>query len=96
MERAEVRSYHYVKEFLMENTIDTSIINSILIRYGITANVVAQKIYIYDVDTSNYIKVIFRVSLESGKMLVIKIVREEDDLPNYIQKAEQQNKKSII
>ena len=47
-----------------------------------------QKAYIHAIEDNGWLELIFRVTLENGKMLVIKIQHEDDDFPAEMKKAE--------
>lgn len=75
----------------MEEMIDTGIIKSILHLYGFDEEICEQKTYLCDIDKENWFKLILRVTLENGKMLVIKLVHEDEDLSKERTKIEQQS-----
>ena len=69
-----------------------SIVKSILKLYGFDTDFSEQKEYINDRGyEGNFIKVILSVLLKDGKRAVIKILREEDDLPEERTKIEKQS-----
>ena len=67
------------------------IIQAILQLYGFSETTTAQKSYIHAIEDNGRMKLIFRVTLESGKMLVIKILHEDEDLAQECQKVERQS-----
>lgn len=75
----------------MEKTVEIDIIEEILQCYGFCEKVMEQKSYIHAIEEDGWLKVIFRVTLVSGQMLVIKILHEDDDLDAEIQKYERQS-----
>lgn len=75
----------------MEKTVEIDVIIEILQLYGFYERVMEQKTYIHVIEDNGWLKLIFRVTLESGKMLVIKILHEDDDLTAELQKAENQS-----
>lgn len=75
----------------MEKTVEIEVIKEILQLYGFHEQVMEQKAYIHAIEDNRWLKLIFRVTLESGKMLVIKILHEDDDLAAELQKVENQS-----
>lgn len=75
----------------MDKTVETEVIESILQRYGFDACVTEQASYIHYIGEEGDIKLIFRVTLKNGKMLVIKLVHEDGDLLQERQKIEKQS-----
>lgn len=75
----------------MEKTVEIEVIREILQLYGFHEQVMEQKAYIHAIEENGWLKLIFRVTLESGKMLVIKILHEDDDLSAELRKAENQS-----
>jgi Ser/Thr protein kinase RdoA (MazF antagonist) len=80
----------------MEKAVEIEVIKDILQRYGFYEQVVEQKAYIHAIEDNGWMKLIFRVTLENGKMLVIKILHEDDDLTAELQKVEKQSTFSEI
>ena len=75
----------------MEENIEIEVIDTILALYDIHEQVKEQNSYIHEVEDNGWMKLIFRVTLNSGRMLVIKILHEDDDLAHEIQKVEKQS-----
>lgn len=75
----------------MENMVETEVIESILKRYGFEGHAADQKSYIHAIEENGWMKLIFRVTLEDGRMLVIKLLHEDDDLEVEHQKYEKQS-----
>ncbi len=75
----------------MEKTVEFEVIETILQLYDIHEQVVDQKMYIYAIEDSGMMKLIFRVTLANGRMLVIKILHEDDDIKKEMQKVERQS-----
>ena len=75
----------------MEKTIEIEVIQEILQFYGFHEQVMEQKAYIHAIEDNGWLKLIFRVTLESGKMLVVKILHEDDDLATERNKVENQS-----
>ncbi len=75
----------------MEKTIETEVIEKVLTLYGFDAAITEQKSYIHAIEDDGWLKLIFRVTLENGKLLVIKILHEDDDLSAEMQKVENQS-----
>lgn len=75
----------------MEKTIDREAVEHILRLYGFDTGYTAQKIYLQNTGDNGYLKLIFCVALESGRMLVIKILHKDDDLLQERQKTEKQS-----
>lgn len=75
----------------MENMVETEIIESILKQYGFDAHVADQISYIHAIEENGWMKLIFRVTLEDGRMLVIKLLHEDDDLEVEHRKYEKQS-----
>lgn len=75
----------------MEKPIENEVIETILQLYGFHEQVKEQKMYIRTIEDDGWMKLIFRVTLENGKMLVIKILHEDDDLAAEIRKVENQS-----
>lgn len=75
----------------MEKPVEIEVIKDILQRYGFYEHVMEQKAYIHAIEENGWLKLIFRVTLESGKMLVIKILHEDDDLDAEMKKVENQS-----
>lgn len=75
----------------MEKLIEIEVIEKILKLYDIHAQVNEQKLYIHEIEDNGWIKVIFCVTLDNGRMLIIKILHEDKDLDAEIQKSEKQS-----
>lgn len=75
----------------MEKTVEFEVIETILQLYDIHEQVVDQKIYIHVIEDNGWMKLIFRVTLANGRLLVIKILHEDDDIKTEIQKVEKQS-----
>lgn len=73
--------------------LEESVIHSVLELYGMDAAFSEQKEYIHysGEDGDNLIKIILSILLENGKRLVIKILREENDLLEDREKIEKQS-----
>ena len=63
----------------MDTKIETKVVETILRRYGFAEQVTDQKNYIHAIEENGWMKLISRVTLEDGTMLVIKILHEDDD-----------------
>ncbi len=75
----------------MEPMVETEIIESILSVYGFHAPVTEQKSYIHAIEEGGWIKLIFRVTLGDGRMLVVKFLHEDEDLEAEHEKYEKQS-----
>ena len=75
----------------MEKTIEIEVIEEILLCYGFHEQVMEQNAYIHAIEDNGWLKLIFRVTLASGKMLVIKILHEDDDFAAEMKKVENQS-----
>lgn len=75
----------------MEKTVEIEVIEKVLMLYGFDAAITEQKSYIHSIEDNGWLKLIFRVTLASGKMLVIKILHEDDDLATEMKKVENQS-----
>lgn len=75
----------------MEKAVELEVIETILHLYDIHEKVIDQKIYLYGVEENGWMKLIFGVTLADGRMLVIKILREGDDIQAEMQKVEMQS-----
>ena len=71
--------------------IETEVIEEILKRYGFTGTFTDQQSYIHAIEENGWMKLIFRVTLEDGTMLVIKLLREDDDPAAEMTKVERQS-----
>ncbi len=80
----------------MEKSVENEVIETILRLYGFHEPVKEQKMYIHAIEDDGWMKLIFRVTLENGKMLVMKILHEDDDLAAEIWKAENQSSFSEV
>lgn len=79
------------REEIMEGTVELEVIGSILRLYGFESAASEQRFFIHYIDEDGYIKLIFRVTLENGQMLVIKIQHEDADLLQEREKVEKQS-----
>lgn len=75
----------------MNKTVEIDVIESILQRYGLYGQAKEQKVYIHGIEEDGRLKIIFRVTLESGKMFVIKILHEDENLAQEHRKVENQS-----
>ena len=75
----------------MEKTVEIEVIKEILQLYGFNEQVMEQKAYIHAIEDNGWLKLIFRVTLESGKMLVVKILHEDNDFAAEMKKVESQS-----
>ena len=75
----------------MEKKIETEVMETILHRYGFPGKVTEQKTYIHAIEENGWMKLIFRVTLEDGTMLVIKLLHEDDDPAAEMTKIENQS-----
>ena len=76
----------------MQNTVEIEVIESILRMYSFPGRISEQRPFIHCIGEDGYVKLIFRVTLEDGRMLVIKILHEESDSSQNRQKAENQSR----
>ena len=74
-----------------KKTVEPEVIDGILRRYGFDERAVEQKPYIHYIGEDGLLKLIFRVTLESGRMLVIKLVLEDEGQEKEQQKIESQS-----
>ena len=75
----------------MEQTIEMDVIEKILTRYGFDAPVTEQRPYIHAIEDNGWMKLIYRVTLADGRMLVIKLLHEDKDLAAEGRKVEKQS-----
>ena len=75
----------------METKIENEVVETILRRYGFNAAATEQKIYLHGVEDNGWMKLIFRATLSDGKMLVIKLLHEDDDPAAELKKVENQS-----
>ena len=75
----------------MEKTVEIEVIETILQLYDFREQVHEQKMYLYGMEEDGRMKLIFRVALESGKILVMKIFHEDEDLAEEREKVERQS-----
>ena len=77
----------------MEKTVEMEVIEKVLTLYGFDGAITEQKSYIHKMEENVWVKLIFRITLKDGKMLVIKILREDedDDLITEMKKVENQS-----
>ena len=74
----------------MEKTVETAVIEELLRCFGFDGPVVEQKSYIHYID-EKFLKIIFRVTLEGGRMLVMKLLHEDEDPAQERRKIEAQS-----
>ncbi len=75
----------------MEQVIEIDVIEAILRLYGFSENIAEQKSYIHVIEEDGWMKLIFRVTLENGRMLVLKILHEDESLSDEMSKIENQS-----
>lgn len=75
----------------MDNTIETEVIAQLLTRYGFDPAFTAQKSFIHAIEAEGWMKLIFRVTLADGRMLVLKILHETEDHAAEMAKVERQS-----
>ena len=75
----------------MEKNVETEVIKDILQLYGIHGQLAEQKTYIHGIEDDGRLKIIFRTTLEGGRMLVVKILHEDHDLEEEYRKVERQS-----
>lgn len=75
----------------MEKAVEFDVIETILQLYDISEKAIQQKMYIHAMEDQGWMKLIFRVTLASGRSLVMKILRESDDMEAEMQKVEKQS-----
>ena len=75
----------------MEKLCESNVIETILNLYGFSGTITEQKSYIHVIEEDGWMKLIFRVTLEDGKKLVIKILHEDDDSDTEKHKVENQS-----
>ncbi len=75
----------------MENIVEANVIETILQLYGFPRNITEQKSYIHVIEEDGWMKLIFRVTLEDGQRLILKILHEDEDLSAEIEKVEKQS-----
>ncbi len=75
----------------MKKTVKHDVIENILKLYDFREQVVDQKFFIHAIKDDGRIKIIFRVTLSNGKLLVIKILHENDDIQAETKKVEKQS-----
>lgn len=80
----------------MEKAVEFEVIETILRLYDIHEKAVDRKMYIHAVEDNGWMKLIFRVTLANGRLLVIKILHESDDVEAEMQKVEKQSRFSEI
>lgn len=78
-------------EKLVSHAFDFEEIETILKLYDIYEKVVDQKTYIHAIEDNGRMKLIFRVTLADARLLVIKILHEEDDIEVEREKVEKQS-----
>lgn len=72
----------------METAFEHETIGSILQHFGFTEKVLSHRSYIHYIGDDGHLKLVCGVTLESGKKLVVKLLREEDDVKLGWQVAE--------
>lgn len=75
----------------MENMVETEVIEQILALYGFDTAFTEQKPYIHAIEDAGWMKLIFRVTLADGRMLVLKILYETEDTNAEMAKVEHQS-----
>ena len=75
----------------MEKVVESNVVEAILHLYGFSGMITEQKSYIHVIEEDGWMKLIFRVTLDDGKMLVIKLLHEDDDLDTEHRKYEKQS-----
>ena len=75
----------------MEKLVEANVMETILSLYGFSGNVTEQKSYIHVMEEDGWMKLIFRVSLENGQRLIVKILHEDEDLSAEMEKVENQS-----
>ena len=63
----------------MEQVVEIDVIEAILKLYGFLEKITEQKSYIHVIEEDGWMKLIFRVALEDGEMLIVKILHEDYD-----------------
>lgn len=76
---------------MKNKNIEQAVIADILRRFAIEGEAAEQKSYIHYIGEDGQMKLILRVTLEDGRLLVIKLVHEDDDLTQELQKKEKQS-----
>ena len=75
----------------MEKMIETDVIERILKRYGFAGAFTEQRSFIHAIEEDGRMKLIFRVTLEDGTMLVLKLLHEDQELTAEMAKVEAQS-----
>lgn len=75
----------------MGNTIENEVIAELLTLYGFEPSFIEQKAYIHAIEEEGWMKLIFRVTLADGRMLVLKILHETEDRAAEMAKVEHQS-----
>lgn len=75
----------------MENTVETEVIRSLLTLYDFEPAFTGQKSFIHGFEADGRFKLIFRVTLTDGRMLVLKLLHEEEDTAAEMDKIERQS-----
>ena len=75
----------------MKTIVEIDVVEAILKLYGFSENITEQKSYIHVMEEDGWMKLIFRVILADGKMLVLKILHEDEDLAAERIKVENQS-----
>lgn len=76
----------------MEKLVESNVIEVILGLYGFSGTVKEQKSYIHVIEEDGWMKLIFRVTLEDERKLVLKILHEDEDLYAEMEKVENQSR----
>ncbi len=80
----------------MEKTIETEVVETILTLYEIRGQIVDKKPYIHAIEDNGHMKLIYRIALTDGRVLVIKLVHEDDDINAETAKIESQSRFSEV
>lgn len=75
----------------MEKCLEQETIQSILQMYGFDESITEQKSYFHYIGEDGLIKLIYGITLENGQKIVIKILHEDEDLIQEMQKIEKQS-----
>lgn len=79
-----------------EKAVEIEVIEEILKLYGIDERVTAQNAYIHAIENDGRMKLIFRITLSSGRALVIKLLHESDDINAEAERVESQSRFSEV
>lgn len=75
----------------MENMVENEVIRALLTLYGFDPAFTGQKSFIHGFAPEGWFKLIFRVTLADGRMLVLKLLHEEEDTAAEMAKVERQS-----